>query len=211
MTYTRASKLATVLGTCALVLAGTTQASAVGSSVPGSSTFGDGRPWWDPTQVIEVPVDPSHAEGDIVGLTFTDSADGDHVLPVKKANDGTPPNKARVAFTGVGYTPNLFYTVRVTIREAGSGKDWGVYTWQTYKATEDGKLHVDLSMLIPARAKAGEKIVAVPTVYSATDVRRDGRPNKQDPQCVLNCKRVAPLTAWTDYNASDATITIAAQ
>lgn len=211
MSHSSTRKFATILGTAALVLAGAGQAAAVGSSMPSSSTFGDGRPWWDPTQVIEVPADPSHSEGAITGLTFTDSADGDHTLVAKKANDGTPANKARVAFTGTGYTPNLFYTVRVTIREAGSGKDWGVYTWQTYKATEDGKLHVDLPMLIPARAKAGERIVAVPTVYNATDVRRDGRPNKQDPKCVLQCKRVPPLTAWTDYNAADAIISIAAK
>lgn len=211
MTYSRASKLATVVGAAALLFAGAGQADAAGSSMPGSSTFGDGRPWWDPTQVIEVPVDPSHAEGTISGLTFTDAADGDHTLPVRKANDGTPVNRGHVKFTGEGYTPDLFYTVRVTLREAGSGKDWGVYTWQTYKATKDGKLNVDLKLDIPARAQAGEHIVAAPTVYSATDVRRDGRPNKQDPQCVLNCKRVPPLTAWTDYNDANATIDFAAK
>ncbi|AZA12316.1 hypothetical protein [Corynebacterium gerontici] len=164
----------------------------------------DGRPWWDPTKVIEVPVDPSHAEGRVDSVSFT-SLEGSHDLEV-------PPGvitEAWVRAEASGFTPGLYYTVRVTLREAGSGQDWGVYTWLTYRATEDGKLHIKLKVRVPNRAQSGERIVAVPTVYSANDVRQDGRPKKQDPNCVLQCKRVPPLAAWTNYNDPEATITIA--
>lgn len=52
--------------------------------------------------------------------------------------------------------------------------------------------------------------MGVPTVYNANDVRRDGRPNKVDENCVLQCERVAPLTAWTDYQYPGAIITMTA-
>ncbi|AZA10208.1 hypothetical protein [Corynebacterium pseudopelargi] len=163
----------------------------------------DGRPWWDPTKVIEVPVNPDRAEGHVDSVKFTDPQGSHTVHMVPNA-----PTQAVVQAEASGFTPGLYYTVRVTLREAGTGADWGVYTWLTYKATDEGKLHIKLNTYIPSRAQSGEKVVAVPTVYNANDVRQDGRPNKQDPKCVLECKRVPPLAAWTNYNDPQATITI---
>ena len=198
------------------VFAGAGPASALGSSESGSawklpswSTFGDGRPWWDPTYVIETPVNPERSEGEFGPVLFTDDADCDHVIPkLERANSGKGPYYGRVQTVASGYAPGKYYTVRITLREAGTGEDWGVYTWLTYKATDEGKLFINLRLQFPSRAKEGEKIVAVPTVYNANDVRRDGRPKKQKPDCTLRCDRVPPLTAFTDYNDPNATITI---
>ncbi|RAV33224.1 hypothetical protein [Corynebacterium heidelbergense] len=208
-TATRAAGIALALA-AVVGGAGTAAAQSSGSSVPSSSTFGDGRPWWDPTQVIESPVDPGHSEGEIPSVSFTDDTDGDHSIPARvpgHLNEGGE-RYARVQSTATGFAPGKFYTVRITLREAGSGKDWGVYTWQTYKATDDGKLNINLRVSIPTRASEGEKVVAAPAVYSADDVGRDGRPNKVDESCVLQCKTVPPLAAWTDYNNADSIITI---
>ncbi|WP_192796002.1 hypothetical protein [Corynebacterium sp. 11A] len=158
------------------------------------------RPWWDPTQVIESPVNPNRAEGAVEGVSFTASDSA--------AKEVSPSDWARVTFTGTGFTPGLYYTVRVTLREPGTGRDWGVYTWLTYRATAEGKIHSNLRVFIPSRAVPGEKVIAVPTVYNAEDVRRDGRPEKADPSCVLQCERVAPLAAYTNLTDPGATITI---
>lgn len=176
---------------------------------PSSSTFGDGRPWWDPTQVIESPVDPEHAEGSVDSVVFTDDADGDHVIAARRdVQDGAGPRYGRVRIHASGFTPGLYYTMRVVLREAGTGEDWGVYTWLTYRATDAGEINGNLRVLIPSRARPGERVVAVPTIYNANDVRRDGRPEKADPDCVLQCERVAPLAAWTDYDDPRAIVTI---
>lgn len=161
------------------------------------------RPAWDPTQVIESPPG-QYAHGSITGLTVTDSADGDKVI---EKGDGE--HYARVQATGVGFHPGERYTVRITGRTAGEGRDWGVYTWLTYKATADGKLHIDLRLYVPVnRAQSGERIIAAPVVYRAQDVRQDGRPEKADPKCVLKCERVAPVASWTDYNDPNGIVTI---
>lgn len=162
------------------------------------------RPWWDPTKVLESPVDPARAEGTIENVQLTADGSDSHTVTVTR---GTP-TYSRVQSTVSGLTPGQYYTVRITLREQGTGDDWGVYTWQAYQATEEGKLHINLRMLIPTRARTGENIIAVPTVYNSNDVRRDGRPAKQDPTCVLECKRVAPLAAWTDLTSPEASITI---
>ena len=188
---------------CLSALSPVTAGAAQLSSVPSSSTFGDGRPWWDPTQVIESPVDPAHAEGQVASVSLVDKDSGGHTQDVSVKGQ----RRAHVTFEGTGFTPNQYYTARVTLREADTGKDWGVYTWQTYKVGEDGMIHGELNMSIPSRAQAGERIVAVPTIYNADDVRRDGRPNKADPGCTLQCKRVAPLAAWTNYSDPDAVLT----
>ena len=163
----------------------------------------------DPTFVIEAPVDPATAQGHFDSLVVTDAVDDDHIVPVlDKAPRGLGPQYARVQAEASGYTPGEKYTVRVTARAAGTGKNWGVYTWQRYTATEDGKLHIDLKLYLPAnRAHEGEQIVAAPTVYKASDVRQDGRPNKADSSCILQCDRVAPVTRFDDYNSADAMIT----
>lgn len=208
----RSFKMAAALAAITMAFAGSpAMAGTLSSSMPSSSTFGDGRPWWDPTQVIESPVDPNHAEGTINTVVFTDDADGDHVInPKTQINDGTGPRYGRVQIHATGFTPGLYYTMRVVLREAGTGDDWGVYTWLTYQATDAGEINGNLRLAIPTRAKQGERVVAVPTIYNANDVRRDGRPNKVDSKCVLQCERVAPLAAWTDYNAEDAIVTIGA-
>lgn len=208
-TATRAASIALVLAAVAGG-AGTATAQTLGSSVPSSSTFGDGRPWWDPTQVIESPVNPAHSEGTIPSVSFTDASDGDHVIPARVKGHLTEggDRKGRVKTVATGFAPGKYYTVRVVLREAGTGKDAGVYTWMTYKATEDGKLYIDLKLLIPTNVQEGQRFVGVPTVYSANDVGRDGRPNKIDEACVLQCKTVPPLAAWTDYNNPESIITI---
>lgn len=163
----------------------------------------------DPTFVFESPVNPETAQGQFDSLVVTDLADGDHTIPVlKRANQGKGPYYARVQAEASGYTPGEKYTVRITARRAGSGENFGVYTWQRYTATEDGKLHIDLNLYMPAtRARVGEQIVAAPAVYKAADVRQDGRPQKVDQNCVLKCERVAPVTRFEDYNNPDAMIT----
>lgn len=194
----------------ALGMSGMIAAQVMASAdIFGSSGSSNDRPFWDPTQVNEGDVAPDKSEGNIGTVSFTDDADGDHVVPfLEKANAGKGPYYGRVKATATGYTPGQFYTVRITLREAGSGKDWGVYTWQTYKATAQGELHIDLRAQFPSRAQKGERVVAAPAVYNANDIRRDGRPNKVDPKCVLNCERVAPLTKYTDYNNPESIITI---
>lgn len=184
------------------MMLGAQSASAAPFDFLTSST--NNRPWWDPTQVIEVPVDQAHAEGSVSSVSFTDDATGGHQISVDKGK----PTYGRVQAEATGFTPGLYYTVRITLREASNGNDWGVYTWQTYKATADGKLHINLRVLIPSRAKSGERVAAGVTVYSADQVRQDGRPKKQDPKCVLNCKRVAPLAAWTNYSDPQGAVTI---
>ncbi|MBZ8177404.1 hypothetical protein GSS88_06280 [Corynebacterium sp. 3HC-13] len=194
----------------ALAFSGSIAAHGVASAdLLGSSGSGGGRPFWDPTQVNEADVKPDHAEGKFGPVTFTDAADGDHVIPfLEKANAGKGPYYGRVQTVATGYTPGQYYTVRVTLRTADNGADWGVYTWQTYQATAQGELHIDLRIEFPSRAQVGERIVAAPAVYNANDIRRDGRPNKVDPKCVLNCERVAPLTKYKDYSNPDSIITI---
>ncbi|MBD3689354.1 hypothetical protein H8R18_07420 [Nanchangia anserum] len=164
---------------------------------------------WDPTYVIESPVNPQTAQGRFDSVLVTDAADGDHEIPVLiHVNRGKGPYYARVQAEASGYTPGAKYTVRITARSAGSGDNWGVYTWQRYTATQDGKLHIDLRLYIPSkRAHVGEQIVAAPAVYKAEDIRQDGRPEKVDKKCVLKCERVAPVTRFEDYTSPDAMIT----
>lgn len=177
------------LVSCAAVMIGTGSASAVSD-----------RPWWDPTYVIESPVNPTRAEGAVESVVLTaDNSDSKEV---------TPDSWVRVKFLGTGFTPGLYYTARVTLREPGTGKDRSTYTWLTYRATEDGKIHGNLRMPLPFSAAPGESIVAVPTIYNANDVRRDGRPKKTDPKCALRCERVAPLAAWTDLTDPQAIVTV---
>ncbi|WP_144936200.1 hypothetical protein [Rothia kristinae] len=161
----------------------------------------DWRDWLDPTKVIETDPTPASAQGRIDSLSVTDAADGDHEVPA-----GTPA-RAHVRAEASGYTPGQTYTVRITARTADTGQDWGVYTWQSYTTDDAGRLHVDLRMSLPGnRAAAGERIVLVPRIYRAEDVRRDGRPAKQNPRCVLHCPRVAPAAAWTDLTDPAATL-----
>lgn len=208
----RSVKMVAAVAAATVALSGSPAvAGAAGSSWPTHSTFGEGRPWWDPTQVIESPVNPDHAEGSVDSVVFTDEADGDHIIPARaNVQDGTGNRYGRVQIHATGFTPGQYYTMRVVLRNAGSGTDWGVYTWLTYQATDAGEINGDLRVLIPSRAKEGEQVVAVPTIYNANDVRRDGRPNKADKKCVIQCKRVPPLAAWTDYDAPEATVTIGA-
>ena len=164
------------------------------------------NPWrvLDPTRVIEVPPTPESTQGTIDSVTFTDDADGDHVVQ----NRGHIRHYGRVLAEASGYVPGETYTVRVTARTAGSGEDWGVYTWQSYTADADGRIHVDLRLYLPVnRAAPGEQVVAAPVIYRAEDVRQDGRPKKQDPECVLGCDRVPPLAAWSDYQDPASTVT----
>lgn len=166
------------------------------------------NPWrfLDPTRVIEVPPTPESAQGTIESVSFTDDHDGDHTVQ----NRGHLQHYGRVKAEASGYTPGETYTVRVTAREAGTGDDWGVYTWQSYVADENGRIHVDLRLLIPFNREEspGDQVVAAPVIYRAEDVRQDGRPEKQEPGCVLNCDRVPPLAAWDDYTDPASTITL---
>lgn len=180
----------------------TAQSSEIsGADITGSLDMNQ-RPWWDPTQVIEsAPGEDAH--GQLSGLVVRDATTGSNTITA-----GSRGAYARVQAQGTGFTPGERYTVRITARTAGEGRDWGVYTWQTYRATDAGELKIDLRLYLPSnRAKAGEKIVAAPVVYKAEDVRQDGRPEKANPECVLKCERVAPVAAWTDYSNPDATIT----
>lgn len=193
----------------ALGMSGMIAAQGVASADLLGSSGADGRPFWDPTKVNEAEVDPNHAEGEIGTVSFTDDADGDHEVPfLEKANAGKGPYYGRVQTKATGFAPGKYYTVRVTLRNADNGADWGVYTWQTYQATDQGELNIDLRMQFPSRAQKGERVVAAPAVYNANDIRRDGRPNKVDPKCVLNCERVAPLARYKDYNNPESVITI---
>lgn len=191
------------------LVAGPAQAQAEATTLPNVSAqpkvmslFGNWRPWWDPTKVIESDPEPGHSEGSIENVTYTADADGGKTL---RAGDGRA--YGRVTAEGVGFTPGMYYTVRITLREAGTGEDWGVYTWLTYRATEEGKIHINLRVMSPSRSHPGERIVAAPAIYSADDIRQDGRPHKADKTCILNCKRVAPLARYTDYNNPESIIT----
>ena len=82
-----------------------------------------------------------------------------------------------------------------------------VYTWQTYRATEDGKINIDLGIKSPNSTQAGEKLIGTVNVYNANDVRQDGRPQKVDSKCALMCERVAPLASHSDFNDANSTIT----
>lgn len=163
----------------------------------------------DPTYVIESDVPEGGGEGQFDSVTVTDDADGDHEVPVLvRANRGKGPYWARVRAEASGFTPGQSYTVRVTGRAAGTGTNWGVYTWLRYRAGEDGKLHINLRLQLPAtKAHVGEQIVLAPAVYRAEDIRRDGRPEKVTKTCILRCERVAPLARFTDYTDPAATLT----
>jgi len=172
-------------------------------------------PWWDPTAVIESPVNPARAEGTFDSVSFTDATDGDHEVALMDTSgpgplDGRKQPRGLLVAEASGYTPGQYYTVRVRLHEADSGTPKGTYTWLTYRATDDGRLHIRLPLTLPTSLQAGDRVVGVPTVYNANDVRRDGRPNKVDENCVLQCERVAPLTAWTDYQDPGAIITMTA-
>ena len=81
-----------------------------------------------------------------------------------------------------------------------------VYTWQTDRATEDGKINIDLGIKSPGSTQAGEQLIGTVNGYNANDVRQDGRPQKVDQRCALMCKRVAPLASHSDFNDANSTI-----
>lgn len=165
-----------------------------------ATIFPSWRPWWDPTAVVEADVDQDRSEGTISNVEFTSSADGSKTV--------YPGKWAHVTATGSDFTPGLYYTVRIVLQSAGTGVDYGVYSWKTYQALDDGTLNIDFQVAIPSRAETGEQVLAAVRVYSADDVGRDGRPNKVDEDCVLRCETVPPLAATTDVNDAGATITI---
>lgn len=161
--------------------------------------FPSWRPSWDPTAVVEGDVDPSHSEGNIENVQFSGNDGSKTVAPGKWTH---------VTATGTDFTPGQYYTARIVLQTAGDGVDYGVYSWKTYKATDDGTLNLDFQVALPSRAQSGERVLAAIRVYSADDVGRDGRPNKVDEDCVLRCETVPPLAATTDLDNEDAIITI---
>ncbi|MDO4928098.1 MAG: hypothetical protein Q3976_03420 [Corynebacterium sp.] len=180
------------------VVAGTLLATPMANA---AAVLPSWRPSWDPTAVVEADVNPEHAEGTITDVSFTSSADGSKT--VKRGQ------WAHVTATGSDFTPGHYYTVRIVLQTPGDGFDYGVYSWKTYQALEDGTLNLDFQVAIPNRAVSGEQVLAGIRVYSADDVGRDGRPNKVDEDCVLRCETVAPLAATTDLNDEGSIITIA--
>lgn len=102
-----------------IVAAGICSPQAAAADNGTSST----SPWWDPTAVIESPVNPARAEGTFDSVSFTDAADGDHEVSLMDTSGPGPlggrkqPRGLLVAEAS-GYTPGQYYTVRVRLHEA---------------------------------------------------------------------------------------------
>ncbi|MGX6968630.1 hypothetical protein [Corynebacterium sp. c7Ub_26] len=185
------------------IAAGTLAATAVvaGSATPAMASSADWPSrWWDPSNVIESPVNPDHAEGALNNVSFTNESDGSHTV---KAKSGAT---VKVKADGTGFTPGQYYTVRAGLVKSTETSNIVVYTWQTYRATQDGKINIDLGIKSPNSIQPGEKVIGTVNVYNANDVRQDGRPQKVDSKCALMCERVAPLAAHSDFNDANSTI-----
>lgn len=186
------------------IAAGTVAATAIvaGSATPAMASSADWpQRWWDPSNVIESPVNPDHAEGALNNVSFTNKDDGSHTV---KAKSGA---YVRVKADGTGFTPGQYYTVRAGLVKSTETSNIVVYTWQTYRATEDGRIIIDLGIKSPGSPQAGEQLIGTVNVYNANDVRQDGRPQKVDKKCALMCKRVAPLASHSDFTDANSTIT----
>lgn len=186
------------------IAAGILAATAVvaGSATPAMASSADwSQRWWDPSNVIESPVNPDHAEGALNSVSFTNKDDGSHAV---KAKSGAT---VQVKADGTGFTAGQYYTVRAGLVKSTETSNIVVYTWQTYRATEDGKINIDLGIKSPNSTQAGENLIGTVNVYNANDVRQDGRPQKVDSKCALMCERVAPLASHSDFNDANSTIT----